>query len=281
MKFTYFTMLHLKTYLSPFTKYNYFIIISFFLLACGSGSSSQSTIDLTENQEDTNERPEKKEKVIQLPKITQDNVNEILSKFGKENPETLVLMKTRLGDVKFRLYEGTPLHRANFIQLVKRSFYEGTVFHRVVKGLIVQGGNLDDPIIKKRKKSIGKYRVPAEFQPNQYYHKRGALASPRIDQGNPEKRSNPYEFYIVQGNPQPANTAQLLANESGGGVTYQAEQLQVYNTIGGLPHLDGLYTVFGEVVEGMDVIDKISEVEVDKSDNWPFEDIEISMEVLE
>ncbi len=244
----------------------------------GKKTSNGSNSGLITSESSPDSIPEASE-TINLPRITSENVQEVLTKFGKAHPETKILLKTRLGDMTIRLYEGTPLHRANFLQLVKRDYYNGTVFHRVVKDLVIQGGNLDNPSIRRKKNEIGFYRVPAEFKPQQYYHKRGALASPRRDEENPEKRSNPFEFYIVQGSPlQPAVVQALGAQNQ---VTYRPEQVQTYASIGGLPHLDGKYTVFGEVVEGLEVIDKIAELEVDDDDSWPFEDVFIQMEVLE
>ncbi len=259
----------------------YFLFgICLFLVGSCQSPEPKSNKSATETESSSElEAKTKKKKEVQLPFITQDNVEKVLTKFGKENPETIVIIKTKLGNMKIRLYEETPLHRANFIQLVKRNFYNGTVFHRVVKGMIIQGGNLDKPIIKRKKKAIGKYMIPAELFPQQYYHKKGAIASPHHDENNPNKRSTSFEFYIVQGTPQQPSITQALGNQNK--VQYLPAQVQTYATAGGLPHLDGLYTVFGEVIEGLDVIDKIADVRVDDSDDWPLEDIIIEMEVVE
>lgn len=260
----------------------YFSLFLLILLsACQGEETSQSSRhhNIDGETSEAKEAEGEKQEAFNLPRLTNENVQEVLTGFGKKNPETQVLMKTRLGNMKIRLYEETPIHRANFLQLVKRGYYEGTVFHRVVKDLIIQGGNLDNPIIRTKKNQVGFYRVPAEIKPEFYIHKRGALASPRRDEENPEKRSNPFEFYIVQGGKVEPPIAQALGQQNG--VTYNNEQLQIYALNGGLPHLDGKYTVFGEVIEGLDVIDKIAALPVDKSDNWPFDDVVISVEVLD
>ncbi|GAB4397784.1 MAG: hypothetical protein OHK0053_15000 [Microscillaceae bacterium] len=213
-----------------------------------------------------------------LPLLTTQNAQKVLGQYAKTQVSNHVSLETRLGTMVIRLYDQTPLHRANFLQLVARGYYDGTVFHRVVKDMIIQGGNLDDPVIRKKKNAIGKYFVPAEFKPAQYIHKKGAIASPRHDENNPEMLSSPFEFYIVQGAPVPPAIAQALGRENG--LTYSATQIQTYATLGGLPHLDNKYTVFGEVVEGLEVIDRIAALEVDKSDDWPLEDVVIQARLL-
>lgn len=254
-----------------------FLLLFFYLIlnACNSSESSDNQTDLL--SKDSLEQAAEGEE-FKLPKINNANVIKILTDFGKNNPETLVILSTKFGDIKIRLYKETPLHRANFLQLVKRGYYEGTVFHRVVKDLIIQGGNLDDPIIKRRKNEVGIYEIPAEFNVAQFYHKRGALASPRRDEGNPDKKSDAYEFYIVQGTPLQAAVVQALGMQSN--ITYSPAQMQMYTQVGGLPHLDGKYTVFGEVIEGLEIVDSIASVEVDKSDDWPFQDVVISMKAV-
>lgn len=275
-------------------NYSCLLGIMLFSLACGNAhqtsESTQKALDyLAEQEAESNNKNEQEnagtnkvnyQDASTLPRITQKTARQILEKFGEANPETLVEIQTNLGNMKIRLYEGTPLHRANFLQLAKRGFYEGTVFHRVVKDMIIQGGNLDDLMLKKRKQNVGSYRVPAEMKPQQFFHKKGAIASPRIDENNPQKRSNAFEFYIVQGSKHSPAQVQGIAQISK--LQYLPAQVQTYQNLGGLPHLDGHYTVFGEVVEGLEIVDKIAGVEVDPSDNWPRKDVVIkAVKVLE
>lgn len=213
-----------------------------------------------------------------LPKLSPDNVEKVLRKFGEENQETIIKLSTRFGDMTIKLYEGTPLHRANFLQLTKRKYYDGTVFHRVVKDFVIQGGNSDDRVFKRKRQAVGLYRVPSEIQTQRYIHKRGALASPRREDDNPDKLSTPFEFYIVQGTKFSALEVQAFAQQNQ--INYTAEQIQAYTNVGGAPNLDGNYTVFGEVTSGLEVIDKIAALEVNPKDQWPHEDVFIKMEVI-
>jgi cyclophilin family peptidyl-prolyl cis-trans isomerase len=211
--------------------------------------------------------------VTDLKPLTNENVREELLKFGQENPETVVLLTTSMGDIKLKLYKETPLHRANFIRLAKMGYYNGTVFHRVIKGHMVQGGDSRGP-----KRDIGKYGVPSEVKP-EFVHLRGALAMARYDdEFNPTKASSPDNFYMVQGSP--VSEAELQQVSQRNGINYTPGQIKAYLTKGGVPSLDMKYTVFGEVLEGMDIVDKIARVPVDTHD-WPSQEIYITMKVLE
>ncbi len=208
-----------------------------------------------------------------LKPLTNENVREELLKYGKENPETVVLLSTSMGEIKLKLYQETPFHRANFIRLAKSGYYNGTVFHRVIKGHMVQGGDSREP-----KRDIGKYGVPSEVKP-EFVHVRGALAMARYDdEFNPTKASSPDNFYMVQGSKVSETELQQVSQKNG--IKYTPAQLKAYLTKGGVPTLDMKYTVFGEVLEGMDVVDKIARVPVDTHD-WPSQEIYITMKVLE
>ena len=173
---------------------------------------------------------------------------------------------TNYGNIVVALYDGTPLHRDNFIKLVKQRYYDSLLFHRVIKGFVIQGG---DPTSKYATDTatlgdgdLG-YTIPAEIMPDRYYHKRGALGMARDD--NPTKASSACQFYIVQG--KPANdSAFIKAKLRSKGYEIPEEHKQVYRKEGGIPHLDSLYTVFGEVVSGMDVVDKIAAVPTGPAD---------------
>lgn len=196
-----------------------------------------------------------------LEPLTSENAVEVLTAFEKENPDSLILISTRHGDIKLRLYKETPLHRANFVRLTKAGFYDQGEFYRVVKGFAVQGGDSDNRTMKQ-----GPYKIPQEFNPK-YIHKRGALAMARYgDERNPDKESSSHNFYIVLG--EPKTVEELRAFEAEHGRKYTPEQVKLYTSIGGEPALDQQYTVFGEVIEGMEVVDKIAEEPVD-SQNWP------------
>lgn len=245
---------------------------------------------------------------------------------------TNILIKTTLGNITVKLYDQTPQHRDNFIKLVKEKYYDGTLFHRVIKNFMIQGG---DPASKGAPagKSLGTggpgYTVPAEIVYPQLFHKRGALAAARqSDEVNPQRASSGSQFYIVWG--ETYNDGQLnqlqknLTNmkENGifnrlaaehktkimelrrnrdqaglvalqeelialtqaeiketGGVQLTPEQKEAYKNTGGTPHLDGQYTVFGEVTDGLDVVEKIQQQETGASDR-PKEDIIVHMEII-
>jgi len=184
---------------------------------------------------------------------------------------TKVLIHTDLGDIKVELYNDTPQHRDNFVKLAKQGFYDGSIFHRVIKGFMVQGGGA--PAGKPEVSN----RIPAEFVPA-HIHKKGALAAARMgDQVNPKKESSGSQFYIVQG--QKVSPDQLNQFDTKRTVKYTQEQRTIYTTIGGTPFLDGDYTVFGEVIEGLDVIDKIAAVQTAAGDK-PVKDIKMTVKVL-
>jgi peptidylprolyl isomerase len=239
---------------------------------------------------------------------------------GNEN--TVILMQTTSGDIKIKLYDGTPIHRDNFIKLVKSGFYEGVSFHRVIQDFMIQGG---DPLTKTPRTtnmpdSMNTYTIPAEFRP-EYFHKKGALAAAREGNDvNPYMRSSGTQFYIVQGikysetdlaqaeqrinsNLKQGMFSRFLKEVQDSakisGKTVSDAEIQdlasvkmfeflnnykeykipddhriAYTTLGGVPRLDGTYTVFGEVMEGFDVVDKIAAVKTDSSDK-PVSDVKI------
>lgn len=238
------------------------------------------------------------------------------------NNNTIISLKTSQGDIRIKLYDSTPIHRDNFIRMIRSGYYNGISFHRVIKNFMIQAG---DPSTKSGSSknlpdSLKTYTIPAEFNSN-YFHKKGALAAAR--QGNdvnPEMRSSGTQFYLVQGvklSDEELNTAEQRINSNmkqshfsylikqtsdsvrqAGGVISDAQiqeiasvkmfqylatykdykitedQRNVYRTIGGTPRLDGSYTVFGEVIEGLDVIDKIADAQTDNNDK-PVNDIKI------
>lgn len=185
---------------------------------------------------------------------------------------TKIKMETNKGTMTIILYDDTPLHRDNFIKLTKESFYNDLLFHRVIKNFMIQGGDPESKNVEAGKQlGMGGtgYTIPAEISMN-HIHKKGALAAARTE--NPKKESSGCQFYIVQGNK--FTDMQLDQFEKRGNFKYTKEQRDNYVTIGGSAHLDNLYTVFGEVVEGFDVIDKIANSKTVPGDR-PSEDIKI------
>lgn len=195
---------------------------------------------------------------------------------------TEVLFETTAGNIRIALFDDTPQHRDNFLNNVKEHVYDSLLFHRVIKNFMVQCGDLNSKHAKPGQQ-LGygdyNYTVEAEFRLPKLYHRRGMVAMAREgDRVNPERRSSACQFYIVWG--QVCSDARLekvqerLDAATQGQVKLTPEMIEVYKTIGGTPHLDGQYTVFGEVVEGMDVVDRIQQVAVDEHDR-PLEDIRV------
>lgn len=181
----------------------------------------------------------------------------------KDRKKRDVLLQTSMGDIVIRLSDSTPLHRDNFLKLVKTHYYDSVLFHRVIQYFMIQGGDPDSKTAAAGK-PLGNggpsYRVPAEFRPT-LFHKKGVIAAARDN--NPEKASSGSQFYLTQG--KVFTDAGLDSVE-----TYRLkrkipiEQREVYKTLGGVPHLDQNYTVFGEVIKGIEVIDKIAAVSTSK-----------------
>ena len=196
------------------------------------------------------------------------------TKAQKKSQNAMILLETSLGNIKIELFNDTPVHRDNFMKLVNEGFYDGILFHRVIKGFMIQTGDPESKTAEAgaRLGSGGPgYTLPAEIVPA-HYHKRGAVAAARTgDQGNPMRRSSGSQFYIVDGQKTPAST---LKQYSRYGFEFSDQQLKDYEEVGGAPTLDAQYTVFGQVVEGMDVVDKIATVEKDGADR-PVEDVKI------
>ena len=188
-----------------------------------------------------------------------------------------VLLETNFGDIIIRLSDSTPLHRDNFLKLVKTGFYDSILFHRVIQHFMIQAGDPDS-----RRAGPGQplggggpaYRIPAEFRTT-LFHKRGAIAAARDN--NPEKASSGSQFYIVQGKVFSDAGLDSVETNRLNGKKIPLEHREVYKTIGGAPHLDESYTVFGEVIKGMDVVDKIAAVATSKGidRDRPLEDARI------
>lgn len=160
--------------------------------------------------------------------------------YEKKNKENQVRIVTDYGNIDIQLYKDTPYHRANFIFLTKKKYFDGEYFHRVVKDFIIQGGNSDNRSTSKKRRAIGKYLLPPDTKKGHKHH-RGVVSMPSSEIENPYKLASPYEFFIVQKKD-------------------------------GAYHLDGDYTVFGKVIDGMSVVDKIANLKTDKRE-WPIENV--------
>ena len=202
------------------------------------------------------------------------------STIKKKDRKRDVLMQTTMGDIVIRLSDSTPLHRDNFLKLVKVGYYDSVLFHRVIKDFMIQGG---DPNSRRAAagKSLGDggpgYTVPAEFRKT-LFHKKGVIAAARMgDNVNPAKASSGSQFYIVQGKVFRSGELDTLEMRRLGGRKIPSEHRQIYTTIGGTPHLDQGYTVFGEIVKGLDVVDKIATVQTSKAQDLdrPLQDVRI------
>jgi cyclophilin family peptidyl-prolyl cis-trans isomerase len=209
-----------------------------------------------------------------------------LSLFGQQEKRRLVEIRTEMGTMVVALYNETPIHRDNFLKLVGERAYDGLLFHRVIRGFMVQGGDPDSRNAKPGA-ALGMgdpgYTLPAEIVPG-LVHKRGALAAARLgDRVNPERRSNGMQFYIVEGRTyQPADLDRMVerASHSGDTLVYTQQNKDIYARDGGTPQLDGAYTVFGEVILGEEVIDHIAAVRTDPQDR-PLMDIIMTMRIVE
>lgn len=199
-------------------------------------------------EEEFEERAEDLVKKREEPLLTQEELIPFLTKYGQENPETLVLIKTDFGDIKVRLFKDTPLHRANFIFLAKHNYFNDTYFHRVAKGFVIQGGNSDNPNTATKRNNVGSFLIPGEFDKG-HVHNRGAFSAAKYSEQNVSKASSPFEFFIVQSKR-------------------------------GAHHLDNEHTVYGEVISGMDVVDKINEQPVGEGE-WPITNVHLDVEILE
>lgn len=234
----------------------FFVCLSILLFAsCEDKKSSNETAttpvtDTTEVLDSTkaSSQDKKEEEKPEGPLIVQEELIPFLTKYGEENPEDKIRITSRFGDIEVELFHDTPLHRANFIFLVKHDYFKDTFFHRVSENFVIQGGNSDTPKTNEKRHYIGDYLVPGEFDAG-HSHVRGAFSAAKYSEQNVSKASSPFEFFIVQSE-------------------------------NGAHHLDNDHTVYGRVIKGMDVVDEISKVETDEQD-WPLQNIYIDVEIIE
>jgi peptidyl-prolyl cis-trans isomerase B (cyclophilin B) len=200
--------------------------------------------------------------------------------FAAKPSNTYVKISTNYGDVYIKLYNQTPKHRDNFIKIVKDGTLNETLFHRVIQEFMVQGGDIDSKTAKPSTQlgngDLG-YTIPAEFVP-ELFHKKGALAAARNN--NPDKASSSSQFYIVQGKVFTDKELDDTETNRMNGRKIPLAQREVYKTLGGTPHLDQNYTVFGEVVKGLQMVDNICTVKID-GNNRPLTDIKMIISLVE
>lgn len=200
---------------------------------------------------------------------------------SKKKREAKFQMVTEFGTIKIKLYNETPLHRDNFSKLAKDGFFTDLLFHRVINKFMIQGGDPDSKNAEPGKLlgngDLG-YTIPAEINPK-FFHRRGVLAAAREgDKVNPEKRSSAAQFYLLQGRVFRNGELDSLQTklQDTRKIRFSDEQRKAYTTIGGYPSLDNNYTIFGEVIEGMEVIDQIAQQPTDKT-NRPLKDIRFTI----
>ena len=217
------------------------------MLSCVSKPTTKSTPSTpTIEPKNTNiaEVKPKKEDFV----LTDDNAIPFFFEYAKQNTQKRVQVETDYGNFVIELSEKTPYHRANFIYLAKANYFDETFFHRVVPDFIIQGGNSDQTSTSKKRRRIGKYLLPPDTR-NGLRHHRSAVSMPSSEIENPHRLASPYEFFIVQQTP-------------------------------GAYHLDEKYTVFGYVVEGMEVVDKINRVPIDKRE-WPIDNVRMKVSLID
>lgn len=191
---------------------------------------------------------EKKETTKRFEPLNDQTAIPFFFEYEKKNPEKRVRIETQFGNIDIELDPKKPYHRANFIFLIKNNYFDGTLFHRVVPGFIIQGGASDNSKIMRKRRELGRYLIPVDAKPSDRHH-RGVISMPSNEIDNPYKLASPYEFFIVQQQP-------------------------------GAYHLDGNYTPFGKVIRGMDVVDKINQVTTDKRE-MPLINVSMKIRILQ
>jgi cyclophilin family peptidyl-prolyl cis-trans isomerase len=227
------------------------VLILFNQCANTKKKTSKTEVD-TKQMELEKDSASKKDAEVKEEKSTlllnDQNAIPFFFEYQKANLEDKVRISTRFGDIDIQLYQNTPYHRANFIYLTKKEYFNGSTFHRVVPGFIIQGGNSDRRETAKKRSKIGKYLLPPDTRKGNKHH-RGVISMPSSEIENPHKLASPYEFFIVKQSP-------------------------------GAYHLDGSYTAFGKVIKGMDVVDQINKQKVDNREA-PLTNIHMEVSIIE
>ena len=213
-------------------------------------STEKTTIIQSKDSISKKSNPSQNKEVEKEKPFVLDDQNAIpfFFEYQKQNPEDKVRIETRFGNIDIQLFKNTPYHRANFIYLTKKGYFNGTTFHRVVPGFVIQGGNSDRSETSKKRGEIGTYLLPPDTRKG-YKHHRGVISMPSSEIENPHKLASPYEFFIVKQAP-------------------------------GAYHLDGSYTVFGKVIAGMEVVDEINTQRIDNREA-PLTNVFMKVSILE
>ena len=229
-------------------NYSNFFLASLILIITGCKNLVENTNEKLKiiEDEDINIKDEKilpEQNIEEEFKLTDENVINFLFEYEKNNKENKVRIFTNFGNIDILLFSNTPYHRSNFIYLTKKNYFDGTQFYRVVNNFVIQAGNSDNRKISSKRQRIGKYLLPNDFNKG-HTHKRGMVSMPSSSIDNPYKMASPYEFFIVQKKD-------------------------------GAHHLDGNYTIFGTVINGMEVVDIIANLPTDERD-WPLNNVYIN-----
>ncbi len=212
--------------------------------------ASNTTTKVKDSSENINTASKKNKDKLFLheePMLVQEELIPFLTEYGKKHPENKIRISTSFGDIDILLYNDTPLHRANMILLIKEGYFNGTFFHRVANGFVIQGGNSDNKETSIKRNNMGSYLIPSEFKAG-HRHSRGAFSAAKYAEQNVSKASSPFEFFIVQSDR-------------------------------GAHHLDNDHTVYGRVIKGMDVVDKIAEQPIGEGE-WPLINIPMTVEII-
>ena len=228
-----------------FNRFFLVVTIIFFLGCKNNSYNSIETSNISKNKKTnvTDQIIELKEEVKENIILTDENVIDFLFEYEKNNKENHVRIYTPFGEIEILLYNNTPYHRSNFIYLTKKKYFEGTQFYRVINDFVIQAGNSDNIKVSKKRRDIGKYLLPNDFNKG-HTHKRGMVSMPSSTVDNPYKMASPFEFFIVQKKD-------------------------------GAHHLNGSYTIFGEVIDGMETVDIIANLPTDNRD-WPLNNVYIN-----
>ena len=220
---------------------------SFLFIAIAAGCTSKPQPQVVAKPQNT-EKPTPSQKALKKEFLLNDqNAIPFFFDYAQKDPADKVRIETQYGNITIKLHQQTPYHRANFIYLTRKGYFDGTFFHRIVKDFIIQGGNSDHSSTSEKRRAIGKYLLPPDTK-NGLRHHRGAVSMPSSEIENPHRLASPYEFFIVQQTP-------------------------------GAYHLDGNYTVFGQVIDGMDVVDVIANLPADKRE-WPKDNVRMKVVVI-